>query len=70
MLTKGYLVLSTRLFMDCKLQTDMPKKDRPKFLSACQIFVTVGKFRHLVGSTNILGLQKFGLFHNRNKVCI
>ena len=26
MLTKGYSVLSTGLFMDSKLQTDMPKK--------------------------------------------
>ena len=49
------------LFMDCKLQTDMPKENWLKFPLA-QIFVSLGKFCHL-GSTNILGPQKFGLFH-------
>ena len=38
----------------------MPKKDWPKFPSA-QIFVTLGKCRHL-GSTNILGRQNLGFF--------
>ena len=37
-----------------------PKKGRPKFSSA-QIFVTLGKFRHL-GPTNNLGRRKFGFF--------
>ena len=58
MSTKGY---STGLFMDCKLQTDKPKKGWAKFLSA-QIVVTLGRFCHC-GSANILGQQKFGLFH-------
>ena len=40
--------------------TYRPKKYRPKF-SPAQIFVTLGKFRHL-GPANNLGRRKFGLF--------
>ena len=47
--------------MDWNSQTEISKKGHPKFPSA-QISVTLGKFYHLE-SMNILGWQKFGLFH-------
>ena len=47
--------------MDWNSQTEISKKGHPKFPSA-QISVTLGKFYHLE-SMNILGRQKFGLFH-------
>ena len=54
-------------FLRTPLNTfEQPKKGRPKFSSA-QIFVTLGKFRHL-GPTNNLGRRKFGFFVKFHKV--
>ena len=66
MLTKGYLVpWDFSWIQNYKLIWE--KKGGPKFPTAlifllAQIFVTLAKFCHL-GSTSILGRQKFGLFH-------